>query len=480
MTPRISIVSRRWQRGGSSSINRCTTGRNGSVWGPERPQTPNFRVPWYVTLFGYICAVIGLLIFFLPVASRTAYAFTVDGEWYPDSLAGYEVTLNTQLTEPPSSLVGQYWLVLAETPDSPASMPSGSVGTFRYLYFETQQYAGNSHPWYIAALFNESTSDTTLPNIPFVQYWARWGFDGYSSVKAYWGLKSGVTRPTIDFGSPNDISLYPIMTNHDFIIWLVENSDFRSRYSAGSWVDPVVAQVGPSFSWVIDENNVPCVLVVVRSNLGVNGTYSTVWTSSDPCPLTGSYTAQYSGYYKFIFYYDLSTGSGPASHQYTWGPSVEVVLDAPGSQMVFSDVETSTNLYEDLIVWCHVSGDPVSVALQYEGSNGSWVTQGQLRYMKRDDSYGYGWMYQAHVPDNQNWRLLATDAEGNSVSYLLGGHDTNDYEVAAYIQQLVVWVGAFVAIFPDMFLWMPIEVRVVLVSAIIVMIILGLVGWLKS
>ena len=94
------------------------------------------------------------------------------------------------------------------------------------------------------------------------------------------------------------------------------------------------------------------------------------------------------------------------------------------------------------------------------------------------------WTLSAYLPSGE-YRIYAIGGTGSnqkSGSYSLGelSGGTVSPEISGYIQTLVNYITQFVDAVGDFFDWLPVEIRTVLVSCIIIMIVLGLIGWLKN
>lgn len=409
---------------------------------------------------------------------REALAFEDGGEWYPDSLGGYTVTMNSVLNAPPSTIANQ-WLFLETTTDS---VPAGNGAYSCYGYMETKAAAGSSHPWFWYQ--NTGKNFQTVPTVQGYQYMARFGYDGETGVNAWWGLRSGTTRPTITFiDNPQNVniadsSLIYAVKNQTFIIYVVNNSDFRSRYSGGTWYDPAIYQQNNIFGWALDENNVTSSLAIQRQTT-VQNSQSTVWENVmfySESPYEGSYTANTSGYYRFVWTYTIDN----QVRTYT-SEIYSVVINTPTDpdELEITSVTKSWTGNAQLFLAVTLTGDPTKVLLQVEDENQNWITYGELAY-GNINSGQYAWWWQGYVQDGKHYRVFAYN-DNDSTEYDLQNlkvESSND--VIQYASQLSQWVTALIVVLPDLFLWMPIEIRTVLMSAIIIMIILGLVGWLKS
>lgn len=404
---------------------------------------------------------------------QTALAWTENGEWFPDTLAGYTVQMNPTLTDPAGyDFVNKWWKLDTTTPSAPSNMPSGDVGTSLYAYFETTAAAGTSHPWFMYISYSQNFQGGTVPPISGIDYWARFGYDGYTGVTAWWGLKSGVSRPTINFydtSTANDSE--KLVTNHDFIKWVVANSDFRSRYGQAIWVNPIVVQDANdprAFGWAQDTSSISGALRITR-----NGNQVQFYGVA---PYQGTYYASDPGTYQFIWEYSLDG----LSRSYSTG--LYTVPDTSAASPVFNQVTVTSVGGGDYNIRADVSNTD-EVWLQKFVSD-RWVdveefNPSQMPIFIWGGTIEAGYMYQikAYPQTGGEFRYYELQFNGGS------GNDSPDLpnlDVSGYITTLVQWIGQLVNSIPDLFMWLPYEVRVVLFSALILMIILGVVGWLKS
>lgn len=434
------------------------------------------HVPPYVTRTATLIAICAFLFWsFLGLAvfqPREAFAFEQGGVTYPDDLRDKTVTFNRTLTAPPSSLTGTYFPISAYSPSSPSNMPENYNGTLLYVSFENwSSVSGSSHPWFVFFSFKPSQTDTTVPSGTGVSYYGRFAYDGYNGVTAWWGLKSGLSYPTVHFNAtqpnPNQTGVRDILTDQAFIVWLCSNSDYFSRYptSTESWVDPVVSQVDSSFGWSMPDSNPPSALDIFKGNLIVK--------SYAASPYTGSYTATTSGTYKFRWTYVLN-GSTLTYTSPTYSVLVNEQLPVFNSVIVEHGVVLS-----NVDITANVSNATRVELQRFTGDQWTYV-------LDLDLDSGTTWTVSTSFALGYNYRLVAYNSSG-STGYDLSnenlnpddGNNSGNQSITQYLSLLGQWVSQLLQAIPNLFAWIPDEIQLILFSVLACMIILGLIGWLK-
>lgn len=427
-------------------------------------------MPLRVYLFAIACAFVGLLLFF-PV--RPAHAFEVSGETYPDTLAGVTVTLNSRLTQPPSNIVGTWWSLHTTT----VGAASGNASSY---FFCEAPPTNNPWFWYVSNTNSTQSGGTNGQ---------RYGYDGRTgSGGGWWGLASGVSRPTVTFYDyPGD----SLLTNQQFIIWVVGNSDYHSRYDGLTWNNPSVAWYPQyqNFAWAMDENNVTSNLRIYYSSDG--SSYSIVQTYM-PSGYEGAYVPSQSGYYRFEWSYTTDS-----AHTFVWDSTHITLTSSPTEPQYLSYAFDSDANY--LSVRFSLDGaKPVQVKLQYlDGS--SWVdvaTQSTITTDNTASASGY-YAYFSQLPVSAVYRVvclpigsefelgqinLDEDSGTSILDFLedLWNRVTGFFEqVASYFVSLIDWIIAWVSSIGDMFLWLPVEIRMLIIDALVIMLVVGFIGWFK-
>lgn len=227
----------------------------------------------------------------------------------------------------------------------------GSVSTPQNGEYWMSESSAVNNPWYITA--NRTQSTGTVHGFFFD---ANHGWGGtYASSRT---ITFGSSFP---LGTTSEYSTFPLLYNHSFIRYVVDNSDFRSRYSFQSAPAPVWQSASVSFdtisktiSWSIPSGNRQAIMQIFYSD-SVNGTFSKVQAFS-PVALSGSWSVPSNGYYKVVF------GSYPdgAVLQETPASSIfdlpsQYWTDAYGSidstNNTFSFTNPSSNPVAKVILW---------------------------------------------------------------------------------------------------------------------------------
>lgn len=416
-----------------------------------------------VTAFAVLVAVLAALV--MSVSCRAAFADWTDtnGKVYPDSLAGTTVTFNAWLDGPmPQAYNGKWYS--AHTTASGVS--SGNAAS--YVYFEYD--ASPADTWYIYFSNAQSTSSAGTNGQRYA----------YSKLAgAWWGLASGVSSPTVTFYS--GFSSDTIFSNHDFIAWVVDNSDYRTRYEGDQWSNPTISTTSSSFGWSLPETNVSSILRVY-SRAGESEIWKTVSTEN-PCPRVGSYAFPASNYYKAVWSYSLAGTS--YTYEYDFG---YIGLASSNDSSIYSTFEYSAGSHQVAVRFSLSGLKPPTVLLQRLDSSGNWLTVGQTSTIVTDNSSstaGY-WAYFSDVTESGQYRVMVSpsgytaDLGYIDTSSSISSPDFSGFDVVHYISVLVQGVQQFVSGIPDLFAWLPGDIRALLFSALAIMIVLGLIGWLKG
>lgn len=433
-------------------------------------------VPWYVHAFAACVAAIGLslgIIFGFGI--KSAFAFTVGDDTYPDTLAGVTVTFNDTITAPPTSLtntwyVGNYY-PMTNTQATPS--PSQYAGA-THIWMENYQSVQQGNPWYI--YFNCGQSLTGVTYIPSgLQYGARLAYD---AVAGWWGTADG-KGPTVGFNSSGIGANATLYTDHSFIIWVVENSDYRTRYEGGTWHNPQIAVVQNAVAWVVPSENVEFTLVIEHRDTA-NQVWETYYTEN-PGTYSGSKILSQSGYYRVKFQYFLSD----VAHEYILPEQgyIDITVFVP-TEMSFGaySVQNSngTNVYIDATVYM-----ASSVKLQVRTpDNQTWRDTG-VNFFIPDQQYQSVWRSTPFMPIvDYEYQMVATDSQGNTVTQYIGtiqntagaGSDTwSDIWNDAW-STLQPILNTFQQIFGTIFGWIPSDLRNFLLGLLLLMVVLGLVS----
>lgn len=434
------------------------------------------HVPWYVHAFAACIAAIGIslgLIFGFGI--RSAFAFEWGNETFPNTLADVTVTFNETITAPPDGLtntwyVGNYY-PMTNTAATP--YPNQYAGA-THIWMENYSTVQSGNPWYI--YFNCGNSLSGVTYIPSgIDYGARLAYD---AVAGWWGTANG-NGPTVTFSSSGIGANASLYTNHSFIVWVVENSDYRSRYEGGTWHTPQIAVVQNAVAWVVPTENVEFTLVIEFRDTA-NGTWTTYYTES-PGTYSGSQILSQSGYYRVKFQYFLSD----VAH--------ELILPDAGyfQTTVFVPTELSfgtysvqnsngQNVYIDAVVYM-----ASSVKLQAKRSASSEWNDIGVSFFNPDSNATAQWRSTPFIPIvDYEYRMVATDSQGNTVTQLVGsiqnttgaGSDTwSDVWNDAW-NTLQPILNTFQQIFGALFGWIPQDLREFLLAIIVLLVVLGLIS----
>lgn len=434
------------------------------------------RVPWYVTAFGVCVAAIGIsLTIIFGFGINQAFAFTVGDETFPDTLSDVTVTFNDTITAPPNGITNTWYsgnfYPMTNTQATPN--PSQYAGA-THIWMENYQTVQQGNPWYIYFNCGMSTEGVTyIP--PGLDYGARLAYD---AVAGWWGTANG-KGPTVCFNSAGIGANASIYTNQSFIIWVVENSDYRTRYEGGTWHTPAVAFYLNAVSWVVPTENVEFNVYIEKYNDDLQ-TWTTYY-SETPGTYTGAKALTDTGYYRVRFTYFLSD----VAYQYIQPDNgyYEVNIYVP-SEMSFGSfsVQNSNgqNVYIDATVYL-----ASSVRMQVRTpDNQTWRDIG-VSFFKPESGNNTLWRSTPFIPIvDFEYRMVATDANGNEVTQLIGeiqnttgaGSDTwsNIWNDAWSTLQPIL--NTFQQIFGTIFGWIPSELRSFMLSILVLLIVLGLIS----
>lgn len=433
-------------------------------------------MPWYVTAFGACVAALGIsfaIIFGFGV--NKAFAFEWGNETFPDTLADVTVTFNDTITAPPDSIC-QIWYTVNAYPiiNSQATPSPNQYATAVTMRFENWQHVDRGNPWYVYFNCGQSTEGVTY--IPSgVDYAARMAYD---AVAGWWGTADG-NGPTVTFSSAGIGANASLYTNQSFIVWVVENSDYRTRYEGGTWNTPQIAVVQNAVAWVVPSENVEFTLVIEFRDTA-NGTWTTYYTES-PGTYQGSRILSQSGYYRVKFQYFISD----VAHEY-------ILPDAGYFQTtVFVPTELSfgtysvqnsngQNVYIDAVVYM-----ANTVKLQSKRSGSSEWNDIGVSFFNPDSNATAQWRSTPFIPIvDYEYRMVATDSQGNTVTQLIGsiqnttgaGSDTwSDVWNDAW-STLQPILNTFQQIFGTLFGWIPSDLRGFLLSLLVLLVVLGLIS----
>lgn len=424
--------------------------------------------------------IIQVLILFVIAAlmPRTAFAaeawtygtFEYNGQKYPATLAGVVVTFNNNPSAP-NTYIGK-------TGDVPLVWTSGTW--YNVGGYNVTDYSGNEVLARVSAPYFISEASTV--NNPWYVGWNATGNTSVSSALQYynggvsaWYAHSGTKSRTYQFGgtlgsmSPNS----NLLLHHDFIRYVVDNSDFRTRYTLPS--DNPTLDVTTTYGTdtiTVSWSGNPDIWVQRRE-----GTDNWVSVQYVPAPSPYVYNVPSSGTYRVI-----ATQSG--YQDYTSGGQTFTIA---GITFVDGSVVMAPD-YSTLTVTAHfLNPQPVSVRVEVAENNPLSSDYGEWRQLLPVLTYDSGtWSYTYSWSEADRYsrvRIVARDATSTQ-TFDLGVTeswvDDGDFDFIKAIDQVRQWIHQFVGAFGDLFAWLPTEIRVLLVSVFTVMVILGLIGWLKS
>lgn len=438
-------------------------------------------VPWFVNAFALAAAALGLsLTFIFGVGASQAFAaeawpgttFTYNDVQYPTSLAGVVVTFNANPGAPDS--------YMGKSTDAPFIWNGGwyEIGGWSVLeyngnevisriacdYFVTEK-SSITNPWFVG--WNTTGSSTTARGMQY--------YNGNPNVRAWYAHQVSQTR-TYQFpgtlGSLTGVDNF--LLHHDVIRYIVDNSDFRTRYSIPTEapslvIDTTFATNTITVSWIGNPD------IFIQKRVGTDG-WETVQYVPSPSPYT--FTVTSSGTYRVY-------GTQSGYQDYTSGGhdfSVDGLQFESGTISLATDFSTLT-----------VSADfipplPSAVYVQYANDNplasdyGVWNTLLPVLTNTAGGHYEYTYPW-SQAREYCRVRLMV-EVNGQVAYFDLGKTaewtDTGDFDFDSAISNVVKWIHQFAQGFGDLFAWLPPEIRVVLISVIIVMVLLGLIGWLKQ
>ncbi len=447
-----------------------------------RHSTDSRPVPLAVNVFALAAAALGLSLTFIfgagvsqafAAETWTGTTFTYNGKVYPSSLAGVVVTFNSNPGAPDS--------YLGNTENVPMVWRSGTwydVGGYN-----VSDYSGNevlsrvsapyficesssvTNPWFIG--WNVNGNSTPVRGMQY--------YNGGSNVRA-WYAHQVTSNRTYQFpgqlGALSGVS--NLLLHHDFIRYIVDNSDFRSRYSIPSEapslvIDTTFGTNNITVEWTGNPD------IFIQKRVGTDG-WETVQYVPSPSPYT--YVVSESGTYRVFAtqsgYQDYTSGG----HSF----SIEGLQFESGTIVLASDFSTLS------VTADFIPPLPSGVYVQYANDNpvasdyGVWNTLLPVLTNTAGGHYEYTYPWSEA---RQYCRVrLMVEANGQVAYFDLGKTaewtDTGDFDFDSAISNVVKWIHQFSQSFGDLFAWLPSEIRVVLISVIIVMVLLGLIGWLKK
>lgn len=377
---------------------------------------------------------------------------------------------STLIGTPDSVGVANTWYTASGTIWFTSSGGTQNNGTaFSYLGFEWVPN-DSAHDWIFAA-----SAKSTKPN----------AFNNNQSIVlaydyqegGWWGGGNTHISPTIYFGtsSNNDGTLYE---RQAFIIWVVENSDYRSRYEGPTWVNPTSVYNGTTglIGWSMSSDNVVSTLFV---QFTIDPTDSTSWEDiniQSPSPYTGSYACTSTGYYRLCWTYSLSgtphtVYSETFHHVASSSPSgtppvlISCVDGYTGSNGIGNGRYYVTAVYQ--------TPQPVSVVLRVLKGN-YFEEVGALHY----DSTSGSWYFNGLAPEGQKF-IRATSSDGGYLDTALVVTKPSDDPNFSVFGEMAEYVSDFFRHVGSLFSFLPNELSAFLVTAIMAMVILGIVQLVK-
>lgn len=356
---------------------------------------------------------------------------------------------------------GQSYLVGAHVSGQGTSVPDNG----EYFYSESATFASPSHPWFIC--FND-TSNTNTPTLVY---------DGYPGVEAWTGNSAVVSARTVTFaygeqlGSSALYSEFPLLYQQDFIRYVVDNSDFRSRYTltSGSWSPASYSYSDPVLSWQVPSGNSNYNLTIYH------GATTSDWTQVAQRmgqSGNGSLTISESGYYRLDFTYVVN--GEPQSQTIT----TSYLVVAGTTPIVLDHMESgfSGNAEYYIFVWFD-DPQPNTVVLQIM-SNGIWEDVANLGYdTSTGNAHSGAWWYQHNIKSG-TYRVVAYNSTDSLVINL--GHlspiSDNDWSVFG---DLLPYINDFFNYMHSLWTWLPETISDFLLLAIMAMIILGVIQLVK-
>lgn len=433
------------------------------------------HVPWYVHAFAACVAAIGIslgLIFGFGI--RSAFAFEWGNETFPDSLADVTVTFNDTLTEPPNGITntwytGNYYPMTNTLATPNPNQYAGAT----HIWMENYASVQSGNPWYI--YFNCGPSLSGITMIPTgLDYGARLAYD---AVAGWWGTANG-KGPTVTFSSQGIGANAAIYTNQSFIVWVVENSDYRTRYEGGTWNTPQVVFVGYGVAWVVPTENVEFNVALDYREVSTDP-----WTVEDyqsPATYEGSFTMLKSGQFRLRITYQLNnewhTEIYPSQGYYQ---SYYQSEESQPLQIAAARVAEGFNgqVYIDARIY-----NAALAKIQYSTDGITWIDS-NIQFVKSDPKSPIVWKSADFVPLADTWyRIYAEDENGNFVYSELG----KIAEEGTSSEWPGLWndawgtlqpiLNTFSQIFGALFGWIPQDLREFLLALIMLMVVLGLIS----
>lgn len=442
--------------------------------------------------------------FILALPTRSAYAFTYNGQEYPNSIAGVTVTMNSQLSDPydvPNE--HEWYTVRAFIQNSPNTNKD-----VNYFYLENSAYAFDvgAHPWWFSGnhiLSTQSTDGTWF------------AFDGYvpnitgGDSLGWWGTNNN-DPPTITFYPAQDQPFSSDVTDQYFIRYVVDNSDYRQRYSVSSGNTSLSYPANGTWTPGTMTYNQNTRTVNVYTSLG-NGTAwsaivwvvrdagTTVWqfpiglSSATGPDFYGTQSFQFSvvvpddvyGNLRVRWYYKTTANAS----QQTQTSDVIAVTAAdsssplnPGSSAsqkpYFGEVTSGTfGHYSEgqyITAYVYLAEE---VTLEYASDNG-YVYVGTFKYYSSGGYYDWTGVLPSPTAE---YYIVATNDYG-SVRYKVGtieGAGSVPLQIIDIFGSISSYVQNFFTYMSSFWGWLPPELSSFLTVAIMAMVVLGAVQLIK-
>lgn len=442
------------------------------------------RVPPKVYAFALCVAALGLSIFVILFGGvKAAFAayepwpggtFTYNGTVYPSSLAGTMVTF-VQNPSAPDAYIGK-------TTDVPIIWRSGTWYDINaksiYDWSYNEELSGSMTPFWCS-----ESSGVTNP------WYVAWNTVGNSSVgtgaQYYNGTARSWYRHNPNYPTRTVILGYNMTTgstssdvpklllHHDFIRYVVDNSDFRTRYGLPT-NDPTL-DIQTSFgtsSITVSWTGNPDIWVQRRE-----GTDTWVNVQYVPAPSPYTYQITSSGYYRVF-------GSQTGYQSYTSGGRQFTIA---GLDFVSGSVSMASDFSSITVTATFNDPQPRYVTVQVREDNPASEDYGVWRSLLPALTYSNGvWSGSFSWSEADRYTSVRVHAEDLSTSadFFIGVTETlipgttPDMDGSVF-GSLLGYVTDFFNFMGQFFAWLPAELRTFLVLAITAMVILGVVQLVK-
>lgn len=434
-------------------------------------------VPWYVRAFALCIAALGLcfgLVFTHGVQS--AYAFEYNGNTYPDFLgvsdsfpSGVTVIMAAHPVDPATYYGGNF--TLHTYGYAPVRITRENASTIDTTYIYSESGTSDNNPWFLALSPSKSIASGTVKAF----------YDGGTGSGHYSWWPDSVLAFTF-YATQNEassLSAPSLYSDQNFIRYICDNSDFFTRYPNFGTPDLEITITYNSntstftFSYPVTPDS-----IVVQKRESMNVGWEDFLTLSSLGEYAQNWTATASGQYRFV-------ASKTGYNSYTsdsWSVTInsgipEQVLSVAGWTVeartggVAGGVQPQTKFtvfFND--------PQPDVVILQFESTPGHWIDIVSMGYGNTGN--GTGWWYEGRL-DSGNYRIVASRVGLDDLVYVLGEVDTSTAVDLTAFGQIGQWIQEVIDGIGNFFSWLPDELRVFIVSAIVAIVLLGVVQLVK-